>query len=164
MITYRAGNQKDISNISKLLIDAWKNSYQDFIPAEVLNSLTLDNQVRRHTKYMAANTTYFVAENEHEELVGFTSYGKNRLKNIGCEIELYTMYVKTDHHRKGIGKSLLALIFSDLENTQNSMVVLVFKKNPFRQFYTQNGFVKIEEEIIDMGTFKLEGEIYMKSE
>jgi len=162
MITYRIGNQKDVSKISKLLIDTWANCYKDFIPSDFLNNLNLDKQIQRHTKYMTANTKYFVAENEFHQLIGFTSYGKNRNENINCEIELYTLYVDMNYQGKGIGKSLLNSILSDLKNIENNIVVSVFEKNPFKKFYTKNGFTKIGEEIIDMGEFELMGEIYMK--
>jgi len=92
MINYRVGQEEDCQNISKLLIDTWKGCYKEFIPAEFLSSLNLDKQVQRHEKYMRANTKYYVAENEHNELIGFASYGKTRFEKVSCETELYTLY------------------------------------------------------------------------
>ena len=162
MITYRIGNQDDIKNIAELLIDTWKNCYIDFIPPKFLNNLNLDKQIQRHANYLERNTKYFVAENEFKELIGFTSLGKNRLEKINCEIELYTLYVKMNYQGKGIGKLLLNSILSDSVNGNQGIAVSVFEKNPFKNFYLKNGFVKIGKEIIDMGEFELVGEIYMK--
>ncbi len=162
MIKYRIGNSKDIMPISKLLIETWQNAYKDFIPSTFLNNLDLEKQVRRHKKYMALNTKYFIAENEKGQIIGFTSYGKNRFENIDGKNELYTLYVDVAHHGNGIGYALLNLVLSDLEPTQKELLVSVIKKNPFKYFYTRNGFIKIEEEMIDLEGFELTGEIYRR--
>ncbi|MEM1122162.1 MAG: GNAT family N-acetyltransferase [Bacteroidota bacterium] len=164
MINYRTGTEKDIQPIAKLLIETWNCCYKEFIPAKFLRNLQIDRQIQRHKKYISKNTKYYIAENAARELIGFTSYGKNRLEKINCEKELYTLYVKKAYHGRGIGKSLIDLIWSDLKNSQKKIAVTVFKKNPFKNFYIKNGFVKIDEEIINLGEFELIGEIYIKQD
>ena len=93
----------------------------------------------------------------------FSSYGENRFEKIQCEKELYTIYVRESHQGHGVGGMLLNSILKDIKETNYSLGVAVFQKNPFRGFYTKNGFAKINEEQIDMGGFHLIVDIYLKS-
>ena len=70
-VTLRQVKQNDIQNISKLLIESWRNSYKEFIPSDFLENLNLEKQIQRHTDYMQGKANYFVAENEVNELIGF---------------------------------------------------------------------------------------------
>lgn len=139
-INIREGNSNDIHNICKLLISVWKNSYSSFIPVEFLNKLDLNSQIERHKKYMGGSAKYFIAENSSNEFLGFSSYGKNRIKNINCSWELYTLYVGNNFHRKGIGKMLIDAVFADFNNKNSSICVSVFEMNPYRVFYKKHGF------------------------
>jgi ribosomal protein S18 acetylase RimI-like enzyme len=162
VITYRPGNQKDIKSIAAILIETWKRCYSSFVPNDFLENLSLERQIIRHAKYMETKTKYFVAETEDQVIVGFSSYGKNRIEKIDCENELYTFYVKTEYQKNGIGHSLLNLILSELESSNQRIAVSVFEKNLFKKFYSKNGFVKIDTEIIDLGQLELVGEIYIR--
>ena len=162
MITIRRGHQKDIHIISEILIDTWQKSYKSFIPQEFLKNLNLEQQMSRHKIYMDGGTSYFVAENDKNEAVGFASFGKNRIQKVKSEIELYTIYVSCNHHGKGIGTKLLSRIYNELNNNIDSIVVSVFEENPYKDFYIKNGFEKIDEEVVDLGVLQLEGGIYRK--
>jgi len=48
-------------------------------------------------------------------------------------------------------------------STKMTIAVFVFKDNPFQRFYTKNGFIKIDDEIVDLGDFNLMAEIYLKN-
>lgn len=122
--------------------------------------LSLEKQIVRHNKYMEGSANYYVAENDQKELLGFASYGMNRIKDLNCNLELYTIYVKSSEQGNGIGKKLLARILDQLSSTENAIIVSVFDDNPFKSFYLKNGFNKIRDEIIDMGDFKLASSIY----
>jgi len=158
-IYYRKGSLQDIDAIAQLLVQSWQHCYADFMPVEFLNSLSIRHQIQRHESYMKDKASYLIAENEHAELLGFASYGPNRLDSISCETEVYTLYVKQAQHGQGIGKALLNMIVADLEENINGLAVSVFSKNPFKHFYTKYGFAKVCEESIDMGSFALDGEV-----
>ncbi len=162
-ISYRIGRKQDIEAIATLLIQSWKTNYASFIPSKFLDNLSLEKQIVRHTKYMAGDTKYFIAENENKDLVGFTSYGKNRIEKLTSDKELYTLYVKHQYHSKGIGSALLQFVLADLESEEESLSVAVFEKNPFKIFYTKHGFIKTEEELLDLGESKLLTALYIKS-
>jgi len=89
---------------------------------------------------MGGSAKYFIAENSSNEFLGFSSYGKNRIKNINCSWELYTLYVGNNFHRKGIGKMLIDAVFADFNNKNSSICVSVFEMNPYRVFYKKHGF------------------------
>ena len=108
----RKGNQNDIENICKLLLATWQNCYSDFMPSSFLANLDLEKQIQRHTKYMSKSTNYFVVEDDNYHLLGFASYGKNRMTEFDFQNELYTIYVSKNAQGKGIGKLLLDTIFN----------------------------------------------------
>ena len=159
-MTIRPGSKNDLYNISKLLVDIWRSCYSSFIPHTFLDNLKVEDQLRRHTQYWNSGITYLIAENDQEELLGFASFGKNRNQHISCPKELYTMYVNTNVQRIGVGKILVNEVLSLLKD---DIAVTVFKDNPFKSFYPKCGFVKLREELIDMGEFKLASEIYLYS-
>lgn len=159
MITCRVGNQNDLQSISEILIDTWKKCYASFIPSEFLNNLNLEKQIQRHSHFMQSNITYYVAENENKEVIGFASYGINRIEKINCKNELYTIYVSMNHQRQGIGKMLIGLVFADIKKSNSQILVSVFEKNPWKDFYISHGFQVIDKETIHMVEFQLEAEI-----
>jgi len=163
MVNVRIGNSDDILNICELLIETWKKSYSSFIPLDYLNNLNLEKQISRHTKYMDGTTQYFIAENDESKLIGFASYGKNRIEKVNCKKELYTMYVSNNFQGNGIGKLIMNSVLSDTKDDDSSISVSVFEKNPYKEFYLKNGFSKVDNEIVDLGEFKLVGEIYVRS-
>jgi len=104
---------------------------------------------------------YIVAENDQNELVGFSSYGRNRIEGISINQELYTLYASKAYQRKGVGKLLLNTILDKI--SKESIVVSVFRENPYKQFYIKNGFVKVDEEQIEINQFKFICGVYIKS-
>jgi len=159
MIQIRSGQQEDIEEICKILIQSWQQNYVDFIPKKFLASLNLERQIQRHQKYFKKGVQYYIAENAKNEILGFASVGENRLIEIEDSLELHTMYVRNNHQGKGIGAKILERVFKDV-NENESLLVQVFSSNPFKNFYEKNNFFPIGEQEIDMGTFKLAGTIY----
>jgi GNAT superfamily N-acetyltransferase len=158
----RKGNTGDIISICKLLIATWQNCYTDFIPASILENLSLDKQIKRHEKYMAIQVKYLIAENTDNEIIGFASYGESRFNEVDAMFELYTLYVDQKIQGKGIGGLLINAVLNDL-NSEDSIAVSVFEKNPYKSFYLKNGFEKVGEELIDLGAVELVGGIYRYS-
>ena len=163
MVNIRIGNINDVPNIAELLIHTWQISYQSFIPADFLESLNLERQIQRHTSYMNGRAKYFIAENTSNEMIGFVSFGANRIATINSTYELYSLYVHHNYQGTGIGQMLLDTVLADLKNEPAQISVSVFQNNPFKEFYIKNDFVHIDVEIINMGKFDLNGEIYSRT-
>ncbi|MFK7774926.1 MAG: N-acetyltransferase family protein [Saprospiraceae bacterium] len=149
----RLGTKNDIPNICQLLISTWQSCYADFIPQDFLDNLNLAHQIRRHTSSMEKGIIYFIIENDQKELLGFASFGKNRMEEFEGENELYTIYVSKRNQGKAIGKQLLEAVLKAIPKNDQTMLVSVFEKNPYRSFYEKNGFSKIGEELVNLRNF-----------
>jgi len=128
------GQERDLPEMVDLLIQTWKECYSDFLPASFLANMDPQKQLERHTRYFQANTPYYLIRNEAEQLVGFTSYGKNRNASSPSELELYTLYVDQAYQGKGWGGTLLGAILSEAKGSAQSLEVSVLQKNPSNLF------------------------------
>ncbi len=162
MILIRKGNQADLPAIVQLLIRCWQINYREFLPGSFLGRMDFKHQLNRHTTYLNGPAVYFVAETGNADLVGFTSYGKNRSLPIEVAWELYTLYVDPDHQRRGIGQLLLAAIEGERQIQKSGIGVAVMEKNPCRSFYEQNGFRAVDREMMDLGDLAVNNIIYQK--
>lgn len=157
----RLGKTEDANAIAKLLVDTWQKCYQDFLPQSFLENLSAEKQTQRHLAKLENGIQYLVNEDHNNTLTGFASFGKSRDTELKTEMELYTLYVDSNHQRKGIGKSLLEKILK--ENKNQSIGVLVMKQNPFLSFYLKNGFVITGKQEMDLGNFKTTNLIFKKN-
>lgn len=132
------------------------------MPKNFLDSLDLDHQIKRHYRSFDAGVTYFIIENTENELIGFTSFGANRMNQFNPPYELYTIYVDKNYQGQAIGKQLLQQVFHALPSSQESLLVSVFAKNPYYGFYLKNGFQKVGEETIELGGVTLSCHILCK--
>jgi len=152
VIRLEEGTTVHIPMIADLLVDTWINGYREFMPTDILNELNVDSQILRHQKYFESGIKYVVALDSQEHLIGFGSFGANRMKLDRGVLELYTLYVGMDSQGKGVGKKLLSEIVNEISG---SLIVSVFAKNPYKQFYTNNGFKYFNEETIEIMGHKL---------
>ncbi|MEM7372083.1 MAG: GNAT family N-acetyltransferase [Bacteroidota bacterium] len=158
----RPGSLSDIPAIADVLIRSWQEHYRHFLPDSFLDNLNLDHQIRRHSRIMKSGTTYWVAENEQQQLCGFASYGPDREAKLPSSMELYTIYVDASVQNKGIGQGLLDRVISDIQHEHNGLAVLVMEVNPYRRFYEKNGFVSIGREKMELAGNHLTNIIYLK--
>ena len=88
----------------------------------------------------------YIAETENYGIVGFGSFGPQRLSNIKSEGEVYTLYFSSDFQGRGFGSSLMAFMFRALAwDGLKFVIVWVFRDNPFKYFYEAIGVRKIAE-------------------
>jgi len=158
----RQGTIQDMENISRILIHVWQKSYADFIPSSLLEGLDLNHQIKRHQAYIKNETQYIVLENQEKELLGFASYGKNRMKKFDVGLELYTIYVHPKQQGMGFGSKLLKTVFENIQGDHHSIIVSVFEDNPFKHFYLKHEFKKVGKETIEIGDVNLISGVYQK--
>jgi len=156
----QTGTTKHAPDIAKLLVHIWQTCYLDFLPKEFLENLDIEHQTRRHRQKLADGIPYFVDLSPQEEVIGFTSFGPARSIERSTEMELYTLYVHPDHHKQGIGSSLLYKVLQELPSTQHGIIVEVMEENPFREFYVKNGFKKVGFSSMELGGVKIKNCIY----
>jgi len=156
-ITIRSGVESDLEEISELLVASWQQHYS-FLPKSFLESLDVEHQVSRHRKLMNEGVTYLICEVE-DSFAGFASFGSPRAKNNYAKHELFTLYVSDINHRKGIGSSLIQHV-KDAVNFE-SIYVEVMKDNRFKEFYTKQGFEKVDTVKMKIGDVEVDNWIYL---
>lgn len=151
----------DAKGIAKVHVDSWKTTYTNIVPDEYLNNLTYDSREQKWINYIP-NGDVYVAENNEEEIVGFSSGGIERSgKYIGFDGELYAIYILKENQGQGIGRVLVKPIIDEIKGMGlNSMLVLVLKDNISRLFYEALGGKEIDAVEIQIAGKKLSELVY----
>lgn len=157
----REAKISDASVLAKIRVDAWRTTYKGIISDEYLNSLSYTEQEKRwiNTLTNAENDkkSIFVAEDNENGIVGFTTFGVERNEDTFYKGELYAIYILKEHQNKGIGKLLFNTALENLnEMNYNSMIIWALEQNINAcRFYELMGGRKVNEKYIAIGDLKL---------
>ena len=88
---------------------------------------------------------YFVAEGERKEVVGFIAWAVYDRYDPGVVLEIAWLAVKSEHHRKGIGRELVLKSLEEVRNywseqhglALRAIMVATDEEEGVRQFYRQ---------------------------
>ena len=84
--------------------------------------------------------------------MGFAAGGNERTAELGCDGELYAIYLRQDAQRKGLGALLVRHVSQWLVTRGfGSMAVWVLDLNPSRRFYEHLGGNLIGKKTIERG-------------
>ena len=126
-----------------------------FSPTPFLDSLSVDKreQLWRETLSVPEpNSVTLVACNIDGGIVGFLCGGAERTGRLGCEGELYAIYLLRPAQRQGLGTVLVQHFVRELRvRGFASMAVWVLAANPFREFYEALGGKVVAEQQIERG-------------
>ncbi len=85
-------------------------------------------------------------------VVAFVSGGKERTGQLGCDGEIYAIYLRQEAQRKGLGTLLVRQFVQELDARGfGSMAVWVLALNPSRRFYERLGGNVIGQQQIERG-------------
>ena len=99
-------------------------------------------------KQMEEGHRFLLIQHEKDQDMGYASY--RPLTEQRWKLE--KLYVRTDRHRKGLGRLLLqAVIHSVREQKGSHLELQVNRKNPAVGFYHRMGFEIIRDEDFDIG-------------
>lgn len=146
----RIATQNDIDSITKVHIDSWRSTYKEILPNEYLNNLSYESRKNNWKRRLFSNEFeefMFVAENENNEVIGFSS-GCPTNSNSEYNGILYTMYILEDYQKKGIGKLLFNNIVDKFKSLGvQSFILWVFNDNSATKFYEHMGGLKFDERV-----------------
>lgn len=153
----REAKISDASVLAKIRVDAWRTTYKGIISDEYLNSLSYTEQEKRwiNTITNAENDkkSIFVAEDNENGIVGFTTFGVERTGDSLYKGELYAIYILEENQNKGIGKLLFNAVVEKLnELNYNSMIIWALEQNINACcFYELMGGMQVNEKFITIG-------------
>ena len=138
---------EEIEEKSLVHWQTWREAYDDLLPANYQETMTLE-KCRFFSQKYPENTLIAM---DGKKVVGFISYGSYRDETIQAG-EIIALYVLKDYYGKGVSKQLMHAAFVALD--QFSEIYLWVLKDNKRAiaFYQKMGFtVDGPEKILELG-------------
>lgn len=157
-IRIREAVEGDLEGIARVHVQAWRESYKDFLSSEALAGLSVEERRQMwQGAFVQPNpqARLLVAETDDGEIVGFARGGPIRGEGAdrpGTEAEIFAIYLLDRVKRKGIGRRLLHGILDHLsQHGFRSVGLWVLKENvPARRFYEVLGGTPGSEQSFDL--------------
>lgn len=138
---------EEIEGKSLVHWQTWREAYDDLLPADFQETMTLE-KCRFFSQKYPENTLIAM---DGKKVVGFISYGNFRDETIQAG-EIIALYVLKDYYGKGVSKQLMHAAFVALD--QFSEIYLWVLKDNKRAiaFYQKMGFTfDDQEQILKLG-------------
>lgn len=138
---------KEIEGKSLVHWQMWREAYDDLLPAEFQETMTLE-RCRLFSQKYPENTLIAIGD---LKVVGFISYGNFRDETMQAG-EIITLYVLKDYYGKGIAQKLMKAALTAL-NHFSEIFLWVLKDNKRAiAFYQKMGFTfDGQEKILELG-------------
>ena len=143
-------NSEHIPIIIELTKKIWPVAY-----GEILSKAQLDYMIDKFynetalRELMKKGHIFYLAQDEKNNYVGFVSYGINSEPN---KTKIHKIYVLPETQGTGLGRQFFELVKEKaIENNQEAIFLNVNKYNNAIHFYHKLGFIKIKDEVIDIG-------------
>ena len=149
----RQARAEDAADVAQVYIDSWHDTYPGVLPTALLQAMTPKGQTARWLATIQAQgrETVLVADTDKHGIVGMTSLGPARDRELGFDGEIYTLYVDPAHFAQGVGRALLEGAFAAMRaNGMASCVIWAHARNHARFFYEAMGGRLIAERTAQM--------------
>ena len=135
---------EEIEEKSRVHWQTWREAYDEILPAEFQEQMTLD-KCRFYSQKYPENTLIAL---DDAKVVGFVSYGDFR-DPATIAGEIFALYVLKDYYGKGVGQQLMQ---AALDGYQEILLWVLEDNKRAIAFYEKMGFVfDGEEKVIDLG-------------
>ena len=125
----------------------WREAYDDLLPAEFQETMTLE-RCRFFSQKYPENTLIAM---DGKQVVGFISYGNFRDEAIQAG-EIIALYVLKDYYGKGVSKQLMHAAFVALDHFSEIYLWVLKENKRAIAFYQKMGFTfDGQEKILDLG-------------
>ena len=138
---------EEIEGKSFLHWQTWREAYDDLLPAEFQETMTLE-RCRFFSQKYPENTLIAM---DGKKVVGFISYGNFRDEAIQAG-EIIALYVLKDYYGKGVSKQLMHAAFAALDHFSEIYLWVLKDNKRAIAFYQKMGFTfDGQEKILDLG-------------
>jgi GNAT superfamily N-acetyltransferase len=136
----RPAVEADVEAIARVHVDTWRTTYAGIVPDEHLAQLSYARRQEAWLPIVRNPLQHTVVCEVAGELVGFANGGINREPVSGHAGELYAIYLRAAHQRRGLGAGLVGAVATALRGVgHRSMIVWVLRDNPACRFYAALG-------------------------
>ena len=155
MITIRKAGPKDAEAIAHVHITAWRETYQGIVPDDFLKDLSTERRAKYWEQSLSDPEGEYhnvLAAEVDGAITGFVNYGDARETDLGCQGELFAIYILRAVQKLGLGRRLFSdVVRAQLDLGVSSMMLWVLKENPSRGFYEHLGGIYLTEKTIEIG-------------
>lgn len=138
---------EEIESKSFVHWQTWREAYDEILPAEFQEQMTLD-KCRFYSQKYPENTLIAL---DDAKVVGFVSYGDFR-DPATIAGEIFALYVLKDYYGKGVGQQLMQTAFAALDDYQEIILWVLEDNKRAIAFYEKMGFILDgEEKIVEFG-------------
>lgn len=146
-VNLRKATKEDAYGVEYVAAHTWYDTYKPFMPIEYLTYRVehIEERVPRVEQRISESNTFHVLT-EEDKIIGILHFKDNpndKLKNYGY---LESIYVLTEHHKKGYGKLLFTKAIEGLiELGFNDMYLECIVGNPTMGLYEKYGGYVVDE-------------------
>lgn len=145
----------DALAIAEIHVESWRTTYQGILPQTYLDALSVPAREECWAKTLNAPQPDMIAlaaqDTGSRRVVGFLCGGRERTGQLGCDAELYAIYVLREFQGKGLGLLLVNRLGHELSTRGfGSLAVWVLAANPSRHFYERLGAEVLGEQGIEL--------------
>ena len=138
---------EEIEGKSLVHWQTWREAYDDLLPADFQETMTLE-KCRFFSQKYPENTLIAM---DGKKVVGFISYGNFRDEAIQAG-EIIALYVLKDYYGKGVSKQLMHAAFVALDQFSEIYLWVLKENKRAIAFYQKMGFTfDGQEKILDLG-------------
>ena len=138
---------EEIEGKSLVHWQTWREAYDDLLPADFQETMTLE-KCRFFSQKYPENTLIAM---DGKKVVGFISYGNFRDETIQAG-EIIALYVLKDYYGKGVSKQLMHAAFVALDQFSEIYLWVLKENKRAIAFYQKMGFTfDDQEQILKLG-------------
>ena len=136
----RQARLEDAAAIGAVHVAAWRETYPGIVPAERLATLDPAERAGMWARSIAAGQHVTVVE-DAAGLAGFALCGEQREPELGCDGEIWAIYLLRRAQRRGLGRALMACMARALldEGKHSASLWVMAGNAPARCFYAALG-------------------------
>lgn len=131
----------DARAIAQIHIRAWQAAYQNIVPDDFLENLSIEERTQSWEGALASTKTQTLLSEEDGSIHGWICFGPGR--DAGCQrnLEILALYVDPAQWRTGVGQELVEFMERHFANQQPETYLWVLSDNaPAQRFYEAMGF------------------------
>ena len=120
---------EDQSQMTKIKVNGWRNTYKEIVDKEYLEKLNVEEQTQKYFRSFEEYKDRVLVAVKGKEVLGYACFDPKE-KNFKYDSELVSLYIKEEYQRKGIGKALFTEATKELiSRNKRNMILWVFADN-----------------------------------